>query len=136
MTNNLTTAAPLPALPEPVDLMQTRRGAIERPIGEFYPAASVRAWGWAVRRAALEEAAKLCESRERAWLEEADAHARDGDVAARNRIARQAYGNGEAAAAIRALAEPVTLPVPPVAPAEPHIDGWPLWSGLPPAAKT
>ena len=95
----------LPPLPEPIDLLQTIYGDRDRPIGDFYPAASVRAWGWAVRRAALEEAARVCESRERAWLVEADAHARDGDVAARDRIARQAYGNGECAAAIRALAD-------------------------------
>ena len=47
----------LPPLPDPVLL----RGSTERPIGDFYPAASVRAWGWAVRRAALEEAARACE---------------------------------------------------------------------------
>jgi hypothetical protein len=57
-----------------------------------------------VRAQALEDAARLCESREQAWLAEADRHAADGNLKLRDLLARQAYGNGESAAAIRAIA--------------------------------
>ena len=90
----------LPPLPGPVDLMQTIYGDRDRPIGDFYPAASVRAWRWTVRRAALEEAARVVQ---------ANALACEPGSMLSVYLASNA-------AAIRALAEPVTLPVPPVAP--------------------
>ena len=86
----------LPPLPDPVLL----RGNTERPIGDFYPSASVRAWGWDVRRAALEEAARIV-------------HANALACEPGSMLSVYLASN---AADIRALAEPVPLPVPPVAP--------------------
>ena len=102
-------SAELPPLPRPIDLLQTIYGDRDRPIGDFYPAASVRAWGWAVRRAALEEAARVCDQEAAKWDALGGYRRNDWEVVPQE-------GCDECAAAIRALAEPVTLPVPPVAP--------------------
>ena len=56
-----------------------------------------------------ERCATICEMRQIAWLDEAVAHERAGDIPARDRTAMRAYGNGDSAAAIRAT--------PPAAPA-------------------
>jgi hypothetical protein len=72
-------------------------------VGQYLLTGTVARFAALVRAQALEDAAKVCESREKAWLEEASRHADAGDINMRDLLERQAYGNGESAAAIRAL---------------------------------
>ena len=88
---------PLP-LPIPYGEMQTGTWSIV----EGYTADQMLAYAAQCVAAERERCAKLCESRERAWLAEADRHDKAGELKLRDLLTRQAYGNGEAAAAIRA----------------------------------
>jgi len=125
----------LPQMPEPEFFGYTQHDAISTATVRGYTADQLRAYAAAAvaaerehwqhvaqvqqasyeREIAIEVEAErercalICEMRRIAWLEEAAAHERAGDIPARDRTAMRAYGNGDSAAAIRAT--------PPAAPA-------------------